>query len=230
MKFKKGDRVLIAKKCKFFGDTGQIVGYLDGVSFPYEVKLDNNKRHYYFKEDEMTLVNETGKRLVGDITNGYRYVDYEKFEAQMNKIDDVIEKTESSSELTQAYKLALNSFYGLPSANYLTPTNVDYTKFVDGNMYKEALEYLKQINESKKKKGAIAMRYAYIKNVIFNNPATIVFWSDGTKTVVKCSENDIYDPEKGLALAIVKKSVGNESAPFHRVFKDWMPKETNLDE
>lgn len=49
-----------------------------------------------------------------------------------------------------------------------------------------------------------------IENVIFNDPATIVFWLDGTKTVVKCGEDDIFDPEKGLAMAIAKKSLGNQ--------------------
>ena len=34
---------------------------------------------------------------------------------------------------------------------------------------------------------------AHIKDVIFNNPATIVFWGDGTKTVVKKSKDDIWD-------------------------------------
>lgn len=47
-----------------------------------------------------------------------------------------------------------------------------------------------------------------IKKVIFNNPATIVFWSDGTKTVVKRQKGDRWDAEKGLAMAIVKKTVG----------------------
>ena len=44
-----------------------------------------------------------------------------------------------------------------------------------------------------------------VKKVIFNNPATIVFWSDGTKTVVKCQEGDTFDQEKGLALCFMKK-------------------------
>ena len=44
-----------------------------------------------------------------------------------------------------------------------------------------------------------------IKKVIFKDPATIMLWSDGTKTVVKCGENDVYDPEKGLAMAIAKR-------------------------
>lgn len=47
-----------------------------------------------------------------------------------------------------------------------------------------------------------------IKNVIFNNPATIVMWSDGTKTVVKCGENDTFDPEKGVAMCCMKKLLG----------------------
>ena len=50
-----------------------------------------------------------------------------------------------------------------------------------------------------------------IKKVIFNNPATIVLWSDGTKTIVKCQDGDIYDKEKGLALAICKKAIGTNN-------------------
>ena len=66
-----------------------------------------------------------------------------------------------------------------------------------------------------------------IKNVIFNDPATIVFWSDGTKTVVKCGENDIYDPEKGLAMAAAKKYLGTNKSHSNYMdeFKKWLPKE-----
>ena len=53
-------------------------------------------------------------------------------------------------------------------------------------------------------KEATAMNAAVIKNVIFAPPATIVYWSDGSKTVVKCSEKDVFDPEKGLAMAIAR--------------------------
>lgn len=62
-----------------------------------------------------------------------------------------------------------------------------------------------------------------IKKVIFNSPATIVFWSDGSKTVVK-AHNDDYDPEKGLAMAIAKKALGNEGN-YYNVFKKWLPKD-----
>ena len=62
-----------------------------------------------------------------------------------------------------------------------------------------------------------------IRKVIFNDPATVVMWSDGTKTVVKCSPEDTYDMEKGLAMAIVKKMAGNGNH-FHKVFKQYTKK------
>lgn len=63
-----------------------------------------------------------------------------------------------------------------------------------------------------------------IEKVIFNNPATIIIWSDGTKTVVKCNREK-FDPEKGLAMAISKKLLGNNQGYYYEVFKKWLPKE-----
>lgn len=57
--------------------------------------------------------------------------------------------------------------------------------------------------------GAQNSKLMGIKKVIFNAPATIVLWNDGTKTVVKCSEDDIFDPEKGLAFCFLKKLLGD---------------------
>lgn len=50
---------------------------------------------------------------------------------------------------------------------------------------------------------------ALITKVIFNNPATIVFWNDNTKTVVKANKDDVFDAETGLAMAITKKMCNN---------------------
>jgi hypothetical protein len=47
-----------------------------------------------------------------------------------------------------------------------------------------------------------------IKKVIFNKPATIVLWEDGSKTVVKVNKGERWDKEKGLAMAIIKKKFG----------------------
>lgn len=48
--------------------------------------------------------------------------------------------------------------------------------------------------------------------VIYNPPATIAIWADGSKTVVKCDEDDVYDPKYGLALCYMKKALGSSRA------------------
>lgn len=49
-----------------------------------------------------------------------------------------------------------------------------------------------------------------IKKIIFNGPATIVFWTDGTKTVVKCNKEteELDDREKAIFAACAKKLLG----------------------
>ena len=59
-----------------------------------------------------------------------------------------------------------------------------------------------------------------IKDVIFNDPATIVLWKDGTKTVVKAQEGCEFDPYVGLAMAFSKKMFGNKGSYFN-VFKKY---------
>lgn len=59
-----------------------------------------------------------------------------------------------------------------------------------------------------------------IKDVIYNGPATIVLWADNTKTVVKAQEGDEIDYEKGLAMAISKKALGNKGN-YCETFKKW---------
>lgn len=66
-------------------------------------------------------------------------------------------------------------------------------------------------------------KQSLIKKVVFNDPATIVYWEDGTKSVVK-ADNEVFDPEKGLAMAIAKKHLGNEGNYFNE-FKKWIPED-----
>ena len=70
--------------------------------------------------------------------------------------------------------------------------------------------------------------YPDIKKVIFNNPATIVYWMDGTKTVIKVGEGEIFDKEKGLAMAISKKFFGNKGN-YYNQFKKWLPKDDGIE-
>ena len=59
-----------------------------------------------------------------------------------------------------------------------------------------------------------------IRKVIFNDPATIVFWSDGSKTVVKAQDGN-YDKMVGLAMCISKKHFGNKGN-YYNEFKKWI--------
>ena len=60
-----------------------------------------------------------------------------------------------------------------------------------------------------------------IEKVIFNDPATIVIWEDGSKTVVKAQNGEPFDKEKGLAMALLKFICGNDGS-YNKVFKEWI--------
>lgn len=74
------------------------------------------------------------------------------------------------------------------------------------------------------------MRQVAISKVIYSNPATIVLFDDGTKTVSKCANGDIYSREVGLAICLLKKIIGPTNV--HRIFEDWItmedPAEVNV--
>lgn len=65
-----------------------------------------------------------------------------------------------------------------------------------------------------------APRYKFnIERVIFNEPATIVFWGNGDKTVVKAQDDEPFDKEKGLAMAIIKYMSGNKGS-YNDLFRE----------
>ena len=101
----------------------------------------------------------------------------------------------------------------------------------EATTFTDAARALKVIFENMDKKLIIhnwAGHLPTIKDVIYNGPATIIFWSDGSKTVVKCQEeDDDYDPEKGLAMAIAKKALGNKGN-YCNIFKKWLPEEDSV--
>lgn len=88
---------------------------------------------------------------------------------------------------------------------------------------RNAIEYIGEVPKCGTKTVTVEKRVPVlpvIKQVIFNDPATIVVWYDDTKTVVKCQEGDTFDKEKGLAMAICKRLYGNESN-FNNLIKNW---------
>lgn len=59
----------------------------------------------------------------------------------------------------------------------------------------------------------------YITKVLYNNPATVVFWSDGTETRNICPKNTLYNPDAGLAFCVLKKLMGGDE--MAKLFNDW---------
>lgn len=64
-----------------------------------------------------------------------------------------------------------------------------------------------------------------ICKVIFSGPATIVFWNDGSKTVVKCTNGDHLNYEMGIAMCALKKLFGDSYLNFKKDLKKWAPEE-----
>ena len=59
-----------------------------------------------------------------------------------------------------------------------------------------------------------------IVDVKFSGDRTIVFFRDGTKTIVKCQEGDTFDKEKGLAMACMKR-LFKDTNVFNDVLRKW---------
>jgi len=53
------------------------------------------------------------------------------------------------------------------------------------------------------------------ESIIYNAPRTIVNWTDGTKTVVKCKEGEPFDKYTGFLAALAKKVYGGHN-PYKR--------------
>ncbi len=142
-------------------------------------------------------------------------------------------------ELTKSDSKYFSSFTGLynyitshPRASEYLNSECEYTIQSTWNQHAqmEQATYEFRILLPKMDTGKVPYDKAYkhipskipgIKDVIFNPPATIVFWEDRTKTVVKAQED--FDPEKGLAMAISKKMFGNNYG-YYNVFQKWLKK------
>lgn len=53
-----------------------------------------------------------------------------------------------------------------------------------------------------------------VKEALFYDPATIVYFEDGTKTVVKKMDGEVYNPEYGFALCLMKRAYGED---YHKL-------------
>lgn len=147
---------------------------------------------------------DSNKRVIGNITDVVRTVDGETM-------------------------ITLDTGHTFQFKSYDIYWDKGHNCFINKPYHRDALDNARYITQARAMlntthaKEATAMNAAVIKNVIFAPPATIVYWSDGSKTVVKCSEKDIFDPEKGLAMAIAKRCGGNKGS-YYKEIRNWVEK------
>ena len=110
------------------------------------------------------------------------------------------------------------------TSKFYTDDMLDYLlkEVIDKKAEEAEKELDKMVAEKNRKK--IDAFIDAIDKVYFNNPATVIKWKDGTKTVVKCQKGDTYDAEKGFAMALIKGLFYNSSY-FNTIFEKWLPKE-----
>lgn len=150
---------------------------------------------------------DSNKRVIGNITDVVRTVDGE---------------TMITLDTGHTFQFKSYDIYWDSARNAYIKKNGRYHQdALDNARY--AAQAQAMYNRTYEKEARAAMSTASIKNVIFAPPATIVYWSDGSKTVVKCSEKDVFDPEKGLAMAIAKRCGGNKGS-YYREIQDWVEK------
>lgn len=67
-----------------------------------------------------------------------------------------------------------------------------------------------------------ALRCEDIEKVIFNDPATVMLFKDGTKVVVKKKADEEWNPVIGLTMCMAKYVCGNDES-FHKIIKKCLP-------
>ena len=141
----------------------------------------------------------------------------------MKAIDKALDKRKITDyDIPSLYpRIIMNSVYGATGGYvHSNMDTIDFEKYRLSDVKMTKLLY-DRANYSK--------HLPSIDKVIFNAPATIVFWKDGTKTIVKAQDGDTFDAEKGLAMAITKKALGNRGK-YCNELKKWLPEEDFITE
>ena len=116
---------------------------------------------------------------------------------------------------TQKYAIFWKEVHSLTEA--AVPILVDIKTRLNSEVKNDLYKYVE--NDIEQTKNLYYGLSLTIKDVIFNPPATIVLWMDGTKTVVKDQGEVFYDPEKGMAMAVAKKAFGNQGNYYNQFAK-----------
>lgn len=88
--------------------------------------------------------------------------------------------------------------------------------FRGGKVYMQYMQYMQEFNKNRTE---LPQRY------IINKGATILFWKDGTKTIVKKSKDDTYDKRLGFLTAYFQKHCGMSKNKANKYLDNLMEEE-----
>lgn len=168
-------------------------------------------RKYYNYPSNILIIDKLHYGVISPMAEVYRVKEYHGNEQEKTSLKEFYQKHIKDD-----------------STRFMTYGGVPYDKISkDALHYTEAdvkntMAFLELCQEYQK------VSFPSVEKVIFNDPATIVIWGDGSKTMVKCQGDDKFDPEKGLALCFMKKALGNKSN-FNNVIHTWVKPEDEFD-
>ena len=182
------------------------------------------------------------KKLVGSIMDGYSYVDTDTANTYQMAANEIIKQTlnnicgkkeEKNMKAIDIYNLTKNhGMATIVTGGTSIPVRITDVAHESGMYTADTTTLTCEVQHvpaplaRRAAKVAKQHRSDLIKNVYFNAPVTVVIWTDGSKTIVKANGDEPYDPEKGLAMAIAKKFMGDNDTKsnYYDVFKKWLPK------
>jgi len=104
--------------------------------------------------------------------------------------------------------------YGLDVFSTITVAPKPQIEFIKGEPIMNFDILYKELNRTN------PMTTPKVEKVIYNNPATIIIFDDGTKSVSKVDAQDTYDKTMGFLLAYVKRFCSHRE--FKRMIKEYI--------
>ena len=89
---------------------------------------------------------------------------------------------------------------------------------------KDLVDVQKYIKDNEREKPGYFVQ-VYITKVIYEDDVTVVFWSDGTKTITRCANGEAYNQEYALMLCVLKKLYPHKK--LSRLLQCWTNSENN---
>lgn len=225
-----------------YNEIGEIIGVNtgSGLFVIYNVRFGDINRPFCIQADKLIKLTEFDTRYGFNFGDRVRVMDDKKYGPKLNQETGRIVGLASNGE---SFKVRMDHFtnpYGNEGVYYFKSDQIikeDIEMLVgdvkDGyympswtNTFHDYIE-----NDIEATRNAyneiLKVRDAdisdFIEKVIFNNPATIVIWKDGTKTIVKANGDDPFIQEYGLAMAIAKKVLGNKGHYYETIKKYCVP-------